>query len=106
MLASSGQAQLRAGLQGGAGAGARSRESGGRSAMPYVMGDDPERMDADAVIAARPLRRAIIRNDEPVAGYLYLVCHKPRRCPAGRWDALRSSFALAGAGADRRASSR
>ncbi len=45
--------------------------------MPYVMGDDPERMDADAVIAARPLRRASIAGDGGVAGYLYLVCHKP-----------------------------
>jgi signal transduction histidine kinase len=50
-------------------------------------------MDADAVIAARPLRRALIRNDEPVAGYLYLVCHKPV-LPEGRIEALRSSFAL------------
>ena len=61
--------------------------------MPYVMGDDPERMDDDAVIAARPLRRAIIRKDESLAGYLYLVCHKPA-LPEGRIEALRSSFAL------------
>ena len=40
----------------------------------------------------RPLRRAVIRSDEPVAGYLYLVCPQ-RRLPAGRWQALRSSFA-------------
>jgi signal transduction histidine kinase len=46
--------------------------------MPYVMGDDPERMDADAVIAAKPVRRAIIRSDAPVAGYLYLVAHRPQ----------------------------
>ncbi len=44
--------------------------------MPYVMGDDPERMDADAIIAARAVRRMVIRSDDDVAGYLYLVCHK------------------------------
>jgi signal transduction histidine kinase len=44
--------------------------------MPYVMGDDPERMDADAVIAAKAVRRAVIRTDAPVAGYLYLVAHR------------------------------
>ena len=71
---------------------AATREAGGRSTMPYVMGDDPERMSSDAVIAARPLRRAIIRNDEPVSGYLYLVCHKPD-LPGTQWDAVRNSFA-------------
>ncbi len=65
---------------------------GSERRTPYVMGDDPERMDADAVIAARPLRRAVIRNDEPVSGYLYLVCHKSE-LPASRLAALRSSFA-------------
>lgn len=60
---------------------------------PYVMGDDPERMDADAVVAARPVRRALIRSDERVSGYLYLVCHKPV-LPASRWEAVRKSFAL------------
>jgi signal transduction histidine kinase len=59
----------------------------------YVMGDDPERMDDDAVIAARPIRRAVIRNDTGTAGWLYLVCHKAD-LPASRWDALRRSFAL------------
>ena len=39
------------------------------------------------------MRRALIRNDEPMAGYLYLVCHKPA-LPEGRIAALRSSFAL------------
>ena len=61
--------------------------------MPYVMGDDPERMDDDAVIAARVLRRAIIHKDDVAAGYLYLVCHK-QPLPEGRIEALRSSFAL------------
>ena len=60
--------------------------------MPYVMGDDPERMDANAVIAARPLRRSLIRNDEPVAGYLYLVCHKPVLSD-GRLQVFGSTFA-------------
>ena len=40
-----------------------------------------------------PLRRALIRNDEGVAGYLYLVCQKPA-LPEGRIEALRSSFTL------------
>ena len=72
---------------------AAATDASGRGAMPYVMGDDPERMSNDAVIAARALRRAIIRSDEPVSGYLYLVCHKPD-LPGSQWDALRSSFAL------------
>ena len=50
--------------------------STGERSMPFVMGDDPERMDGDAVVTARPLRRAIIRGDEPVSGYLYVVSHK------------------------------
>ena len=65
----------------------------GPNRSAYVMGDDPERMDANAVIAAEPLRRALIRNTEPVAGYLYLVCH-PAGEAAGRWAAARSSFGL------------
>lgn len=58
----------------------------------YVMGDDPERMDADAVITARPVGRRVIRSGEPVAGYLYLVCHK-EGLPDSRWQALRAAFA-------------
>ena len=42
-----------------------------------VLGDDPERMDAHAVVAARALRKTLIRADEPISGYLYVVCHKP-----------------------------
>lgn len=68
------------------------REAVGPTPMPYVMGDDPERMDADAVIAAKAVRRAVIRNDEPVAGYLYLVAHK-NALPQSRWQVLRSSVA-------------
>jgi signal transduction histidine kinase len=45
----------------------------------YVMGDDPETMDADAVVAARELKRATIRPANAVAGYLYLVCSKRGR---------------------------
>ncbi len=64
----------------------------GPGGMPYVMGDDPERMDANAVIAARPLKRSLIRSSAPVAGYLYLVSHKPP-LPAGRLEMFRSSLA-------------
>jgi signal transduction histidine kinase len=64
----------------------------GQTPMPYVMGDDPERMDADAVIAAKVVKRPVIRNDEPVAGYLYLVAHQ-RTSPQDRWQVVGSSFA-------------
>jgi signal transduction histidine kinase len=90
VLASSGQAKLPPGFK------VALRpvlQAAGSEPMPYVMGDDPERMDEDAVISARPLKRALIRNDEPLAGYLYLVCHKPA-LPEGRIEALRSSFTL------------
>ena len=43
----------------------------------YVMGDDPEYMEHNTVVAARTLRRAQIGPGEDVAGYLYLVCRKP-----------------------------
>ena len=69
---------------------AASAEGGIR--RPYVMGDDPEHMSTDAVIAARALRRTVIHQTEPVAGYLYLVCHKPP-LPPGRLQIFRSSFA-------------
>ncbi|CAN5243957.1 ATP-binding protein [soil metagenome] len=58
----------------------------------YVMGDDPERMDANAVIAVQPVRSASMRATDPIVGYLYLVAHT-QQLPEGRWDALRSSFA-------------
>jgi signal transduction histidine kinase len=51
-------------------------DAAGSTPMPYVLGDDPERMDASAVIAARALRPTVIRNDAPLMGYLYLVSHK------------------------------
>lgn len=52
------------------------KEASGAQPMPYVMGDDPQSMDANAVIAARPLRRSAILKQTDAAGYLYLVCHK------------------------------
>ncbi len=66
----------------------------GPTPMPYVMGDDPERPGADsgAIIAALPLTHAVIRPDQPVAGYLYLVCQKPI-ASEGRVEAFRSTFA-------------
>ncbi len=89
VLASSGQTQLAPGFKVALGP---VMQATGDDPMPYVMGDDPERMRAGAVIAARPLQRALIRNDEPLAGYLYLVSHPPA-LPEGRIAALRSSFA-------------
>jgi signal transduction histidine kinase len=65
--------------------------SGDRSAA-YVMGDDPEYMDADAVVAARVLRRSVIRPAAGADGYLYLVCRKPG-LPGPRAELLRSSVA-------------
>src|SRR5438552_13136196 len=88
VLASSGEAKLPPGFK----VALRPvQQAVGRSRMPYVMGDDPERMDADAVIAAKPVRRAVIRSDEPVAGYLYLVAHQ-RTLPQDRWQVVGSSF--------------
>ncbi|OYT98652.1 MAG: hypothetical protein CFE40_12040 [Burkholderiales bacterium PBB1] len=66
----------------------------GPTPMPYVMGDDPERPGPDdgAIIAALPLTSAVIRPDQPIAGYLYLVCQKPI-ASEGRLEAFRSTFA-------------
>ncbi len=66
-------------------------EAVGRSDAAYVMGDDPERMDANAVVAVQPVRRLVIRNADPVVGYLYLVLHT-EQLPEGRWAALRMSL--------------
>ena len=63
--------------------------AGNHNSMPYVMGDDPERMDADAVIAAREIGAAPGGGG---AGYLYFVGHKTD-LPASSWQALRRSFA-------------
>jgi signal transduction histidine kinase len=68
-------------------------EAAGDKAMPYVMGEDPERLGGQAVIAAVPVRRSLIRSGDAVAGYLYLVAHK-RTLGEGRLAALRSTFAL------------
>ncbi len=68
------------------------RESIERMDTAYVMGDDPERMDAGAVIVAKPVQRAVARGGSANAGYLYLVLHT-QQLPEGRWDVLRSSFA-------------
>ena len=69
-------------------------EAMGPTPMPYVMGEDPERPGADngAIIAALPLTSAVIRPDQPIAGYLYLVCQKPI-ASEGRLEAFRSTFA-------------
>ncbi len=66
--------------------------SGDRRRGAYVMGDDPEYMDSDAVVAARPLQRTQIRASSGVQGYLYLVCRKPG-LPAQRLDLLRGTAA-------------
>jgi signal transduction histidine kinase len=64
--------------------------AGDRARAAYVMGDDPEYMSQDTVIAARALRATVIRAADGAAGYLYLVCQKAP-LPAGRLDVLRSS---------------
>ena len=89
VLSSTGSAQLPPGFKVRL---APVQEAASKLDMPYVMGDDPERMEAGAIIAARVVRRTLIRNDEPVAGYLYLVCHKPV-LPQGRLQLLGSSIA-------------
>lgn len=57
----------------------------------YVMGDDPEYMQAGAVVAARLLRRMVIRPSPSAAGYLYLVCRRPG-LPASRLELLASTL--------------
>ena len=68
----------------------------GQPDAAYVMGDDPERMDANAVVAVQPVRRATMQAGDAVVGYLYLVLHTgqlPSSEPNdGRWAALRMSF--------------
>ena len=89
VVASSGEVQLPKGFKVALGP---VMDAAGAVPMPYVLGDDPERMDSSAVIAARPLRRAVILNDPTVAGYLYVVCHKAI-LPQGRLAALQGTFA-------------
>ncbi|MEO5845659.1 MAG: HAMP domain-containing sensor histidine kinase [Caldimonas sp.] len=74
------------------------RESIDRMDASFVMGDDPERMDAGAVIVAKAVRRAVAAGGSADAGYLYLVLHT-QQLPADRWDVLRSSFARPALGA-------
>ncbi len=66
--------------------------SGDRRTAAYVMGEDPLYMEADAVVAARALQRAVIRPSTAAQGYLYLVCSKGGQ-QASRWALLRSSLA-------------
>ena len=72
---------------------AEAAAAGDRQRAAYVMGDDPEYMDADAVVAARVLHRAVIRPQAAASGYLYLVCRKGG-APATRWALARSSLGL------------
>ena len=67
----------------------------GKQRAPYVMGDDPEHMHADAVIAARALHRATSKPGDEAAGWLYLVAQQPDLAdPAtGRAELFRSSLA-------------
>ena len=68
----------------------------GQPDAAYVMGDDPERMDANAVVAVQPVRRATMQAGDAVVGYLYLVLHTGQLPSSesgdGRWAALRMSF--------------
>ena len=73
---------------------ARAAAVGNRHEAAYVMGDDPEHMNTDAVVAARALRQAVIRASRPeegAAGYLYLVGRKPG-LPAGRLQLVGASL--------------
>ena len=63
-----------------------------RRGAAYVMGDDPEYMDHDAVVAARGLTQPSIRAHSEIAGYLYLVCRKPG-LPASRLARLAAHLA-------------
>ncbi|MGZ5241148.1 MAG: ATP-binding protein [Caldimonas sp.] len=89
VLAKTGPAKLKPGVHVALGP---VRESIERMDTAYVMGDDPERMDAGAVIVAKPVQRSIRQGAAANAGYLYLVLHT-QQLPEGRWDVLRSSFA-------------
>jgi hypothetical protein len=67
-------------------------EASGPEPMPYVLGDDPQRMTTASVVAARALYRTVIRNAPAADGYLYLVCQKATFAQ-GRLTALQSTFA-------------
>lgn len=82
VLAHTGKAQLGAGFKVALApvqqAAAAARSEAARRAAPYVMGDDPEHMNADAVVAARALQRQRIAPgaDTQAEGFLYIVCRK------------------------------
>ena len=57
--------------------------------MPYVLGDNPERMDQPVVVAARALRPMSIAPSPAAVGYLYLVT-RPRALSESNPAALRS----------------
>ena len=80
VLASTGRVQLPPGFKVALApvrqAAAAAGSADGRAAA-YVMGDDPEFMDSNAVVAARLLRRSAIRQSTEVDGFLYLVCRRP-----------------------------
>jgi signal transduction histidine kinase len=67
--------------------------AGDGRAGAYVMGDDPEHMATDTVVAARALKRSRIQGSPGVEGYLYLVCRKPG-LPAERLALLRNSVVM------------
>ncbi len=96
VLAHTGQVVLPAGFKVALGpvqqSAAAAVDAQARKLAPYVMGDDPERMDADAVVAARALQRRLIRATDPVAGYLYVVCRK-QGLPGASQALFRSSLA-------------
>lgn len=68
-----------------------------RRRAPYVMGDDPEHMNSDTVVAARALTRPAIRRDDRVAGYLYVVVQPQPLAglgaPGGGGELFRSALA-------------
>jgi signal transduction histidine kinase len=94
VLASTGRARLAAGLRvtlGPVRQAAAAAEHGDPRQAAYVMGDDPEYMDAGAVIAARALARSVIRPSRAVAGYLYLVS-RPPGLPSSRLELLSATL--------------
>ena len=94
VLASTGQVPLRPGFKIALGPVLKAVDAAqGQRRAPYMMGDDPEHMNADAVITARALRRAVIRPTHGAAGYLYLVAQQRAASPEGRFELFRSSLA-------------
>ena len=94
VLTSTGSAQLPPGFEVGL---APVREAAANAGSParraaYVMGEDPEHMDTDAVVSARALRRSAILPTAQTDGFLYLVCRQPD-LEGQRIALLRSSVA-------------